>query len=60
MKIDENCINHNTVRLIKEILGNPMEYNDENPMEDHARIQTLGEIYGILAMAETMKEVLSS
>ena len=60
MKIDEFSIDHNTVRLIRELLNDPMEYNDENPMLDHTRIQVLGEIHGILVMAAAMKEVLAS
>lgn len=59
MKIDEACINHNAVRLINEIMGNPYEYGDQDESTDHLRLLTLGEVRGVLDMAEAMKAVLS-
>ena len=59
MKIDEACINHNAVRLINEIVGIPYEYGDQDESADHCRLLTLGEVRGVLEMAEAMKEVLS-
>lgn len=59
MKIDEACINHNALRLINEIVGNPYEYGDQDENADHFRLLTLGEVCGVLDMAEAMKKVLS-
>lgn len=60
MKITEDCINHNVVRLIGEMLTDMTDWCGEKTFEDHLRIETLGEIKGILTLAETMKEVLRS
>ena len=58
MKIDEACINHNAVRLINEIMGNPYEYGDQDESTDHLRLLTLGEVRGVLEMTEAMKKAL--
>jgi hypothetical protein len=58
MKIDEACINHNTVRVIGEILQSPIEYNDADATSDHTRLVILGEIHGVLLLADAMKEAL--
>ena len=60
MKIDEGCINHNALRLIDEIIDSPYEYSEENPDSDHMRLLVLGEIRGIIQMADAMKEVLKA
>ena len=57
MRITEDCINHNAVRLIKEN-SLPWEMYEQNDDSDHQRIITLGFIEGVLTMADCMKEVL--
>ena len=56
MRITEDCINHNVVRLIK---GNslPWEMYEQNDDSDHQRLIALGYIDGVLAMADCMKEL---
>jgi len=58
MKIDEACINDNALKLIEGELATPFEYTDEDENQDRTRIITLGEITGIILMANQMKEVL--
>lgn len=60
MKIDESCINHNALRLIDEAIDSPFEYCEEKPDSDHMRLLVLGEIRGIIQMANAMKEVLKA
>lgn len=59
MKIDEACIDHNAVKLINEIMGDPYEYGDQDETADHCRLITIGAVRGVLDMAEAMKKVLS-
>ncbi len=54
MKIDEPCIDHNAVRLIKELVDTRYDMTD---LPDIMKM-TIGEIGGILEMAKAMKEVL--
>ena len=58
MKIDEACINHNALRLINEIVGDPYEYGDQDESADHCRLLTIGVVRGVLDMVEAMKKVL--
>ena len=65
MKIDENCINHNALRLIDEILSDPygLCYIDgDKTDETNFRIAMvdMGTISGVLSMAKAMKEVLKT
>lgn len=57
MKIDEECINHNAMRLIADAITKPCETEEELP-----RLQTgiIAEIWGIVNMAEALKEVLKA
>lgn len=61
MKIDESCINHNTIRLIRDLIDTRYELidNDKPAQERGYTMMTLGEIAGIIEMAEAMKEVLN-
>lgn len=59
MRITEDCINHNALRLIDENTM-PFEFADETDLEDHQRLVTLGYIRGVLDFAKTMKEVLKA
>ena len=60
MKIDESCIDHNTVRLIRDLIDSRYELidNDKPAQERGYTLMTLGEIAGIIEMAEAVKEVL--
>lgn len=62
MKIDEKSINHNAVRMIKDLLESRYELIEEDkPSQERGYlIMTLGEIAGIIEMADAMKEVLKS
>lgn len=57
MKIDENTINHNAVRLIDDIVT---DFANKNVTEcdDAYKTITIGYIKGICDMANAMKEVL--
>lgn len=58
MKIDEACIDHNAVKLINKIMGNPYEYGDQDKFTDHLRLLTLGGVRGVIDMVEAMKKVM--
>ncbi len=66
MKITEESINHNAIRLIKELVGSsydmimPYSENYQNTEERGFMLMTLGEINGIINMADAMKEVLKA
>lgn len=59
MKIEENAINHNAVRLIDDIVT---DFVDNNLVECNSNYKeiTIGYIKGICDMANAMKEVLKS
>lgn len=57
MKITEDCINHNAIKLISEN-NNPWETCDPNEDANNIRIAMLGYIQGVTDMAGAMKEVL--
>lgn len=59
MKIDEDCVNHNALRLIKntiECYSDAISDNDEQTKL--WMINMVSRIDGIVAMADTMKEVI--
>ena len=58
MKITEDCINHNVVRIVSELTDSIYDCSDANADMDHIRIATLGEIKGVCEFAKVMKEVL--
>lgn len=58
MKIDEACINHNVTRLTAEILTPLYEALNDNSQDNLYRIENLGEIKGMLMLADALKEVL--
>lgn len=60
MKITDDCIDYNTVRLIDDAILSPYDYSEQTDDADHQRILTLGVISGILEMAKAMKEVLKT
>jgi hypothetical protein len=65
MKIDDNCINHNALRLIKEALSDSYYLcSSETDRTDEANFRIammmIGEANGVIAMANAMKEVLKA
>lgn len=58
MKIDEACINHNVMRLTAEILTPLYDTLNSNDQDNLYRIEFLGEIKGMLMLADALKEVL--
>lgn len=59
MKINEDCINHNVVRLITDLIDGRYETVEEEADSNYLSLM-LGRIYGIIEMADAMKEVLKS
>ena len=62
MKINEECVNHNAVRLIKDLIESRYEMieEDKQNIERGYLLMTIGEIAGIIEMADAMKEVLKA
>lgn len=61
MRICEECINHNAVRLIKDLVENRYDMIMEATAEERGYLlMTIGEIAGIIEMADVMKEVLKA
>ena len=65
MRITEDCINHNAVQIIKNLVAarydmimGGEEYSGS--AERGYLLMTFGEIGGVIEMAETMKEVLKA
>lgn len=58
MKIDIDCINHNVTRLTAEILTPLYETLNDNSQDNLYRIEYLGEIKGMLMLADALKELL--
>lgn len=61
MRINEGCINHNAVRIIKDLVESRYDMIMEGTAEERGYfLMTLGEIAGIIEMADVMKEVLKA
>lgn len=62
MRINEENINYNAVRMIKDLLESRYDLIEEDKQNQELGylIMTLGEIGGIIEMAEAMKEVLKA
>lgn len=61
MRISEENINHNAVRMIKDLTESRYDMIMEATAEERGYLlMTLGEIAGIIEMAEVMKEVLKA
>lgn len=56
MKIDENCIDHNVSNLVRQLIENLYEY--ENNADWYKMM--LAEINGVVLLAEMLKEVLKA
>lgn len=59
MKITDDCIDYNTVRLIDEDTD-PWELSGQSDDMDNERLIMLGYIRGVIDMANAMKEVLKA
>ena len=57
MKIDEASINHNAVRLIKEL--QIWDMFDATESDHNLRIMALGYVQGICELADELKKVLA-
>ena len=59
MKVDIDCINHNVALLVEkiktEVLINALSNNSQ---DDLYRVEAIGEISGIIMLANNLKEVL--
>lgn len=61
MRINEGNINYNAVRIIKDLVENRYDMIMEATAEERGYfLMTLGEIAGIIEMADAMKEVLKA
>lgn len=66
MKITEDAINHNALRLIDDILTDPYSWcyhdkdKDDGEETFNCMLMSMGEINGVLAMVKAMKEVLKT
>lgn len=62
MRINEECINHNAVRMIKDLLESRYDLIEEDKKDQEREyfLMTIGEIAGIIEMADAMKEVLKA
>lgn len=58
MKIDEACINHNVAHFVEDILTCLYDTLNDNPQDNLYRVEYLGEIRGVLILANALKEVL--
>ena len=61
MKIDEGCINHNALKLIKDVSGFVEETiltHTDNKTNADTLVYVSGYARGVLEMAEALKEVL--
>lgn len=61
MRINEGNINHNAVRIIKDLVESRYDMIMEGTAEERGYLLlTIGEIAGIIEMADAMKEVLKT
>lgn len=61
MRINNENINYNAVRMIKDLIESRYEMIGDATAEERGYLlMTLGEIAGIIEMADAMKEVLKA
>lgn len=63
MKIDENCINHNVIISLEDIMNSAEEtvFISEKDEENYVKLAYLcGFVKGVLEMADDLKEVLKA
>ena len=57
-RITEDSINHNALRMIKEIIGNPWEYIAEDGSVKEELVRDVSAVYGVLMLADELKKVV--
>lgn len=60
MKIDENCINHNALRLINDESASAFDISFGEKDSEILLYGSIQYIYGVCKMAESLKEVLKA
>jgi hypothetical protein len=60
MKLDESQINYSAMQVISETIGCIYDYSDREENFDNYRVAALGEISGIIKLADRLKEVLKA
>lgn len=61
MKIDEDCINHNALRLVEQMATKlTVVETYDFPGSDHPNIEGVGYIRGVLDLANELKAVLKA
>lgn len=60
MRIDEDIINNNAVRLIQTALDTYLFYADDTAQRPDATNVFIGQVSGVLTMAKVSKEVLKT
>jgi len=58
MKIDEACIDHNVARLTDEMLSELYDWCGKSDNEENMWLVSMGEIRGMMQLANALKEVL--
>lgn len=58
MKIDADSIEHNAYRLIKDISTTMYDILSDTGDDNLLRVETIGEVRGIIMLAEELKEAL--
>lgn len=59
MKVDVDCINHNVALLVGKITDDLLaEGLGDNSQDNLFRVEAIGEINGIIMLANNLKEVL--
>lgn len=59
MKIDNDCINHNIALLVAQIASDEVINSlGDNAQDNLYRVEAIGEINGIIRLANNLKEVL--
>ena len=57
-KIDEAAINHNMILVIRDIMADSDWIGSNREGMDLVRIESLGEVQGVLKLGEQLKELL--
>ena len=60
MKITEDCIDHNALRMIDDVLTNPWDGIDGTEASREYMIMDIGYVRGVLDFAKKLKEVLKA
>ena len=58
MIYNESQIDECAMQVISDIIGNVFDYSDENKDMDNMRLVTLGEVTGVVMLAESLKAAI--